>query len=419
MKRIPELLIGVVLFWIASGLYGTQPLTSPDDSTGFDVRLETAGVLQSFHQDNDIHSFQQIPAGIQSAVGNVMINAFLTSGINVYFELYLSSRHQEGHVTPREGYIYISRLPEETNLLGLNKLFRYIDIKAGHFEVDFGNWHIFRSDNGQVQRNPLIGNYIIDANTVEPGVEIIIKPGPVYGVLGISNGTTIGNFAPKRGTAFHTKLGVDLHKAFQASLSLYRVDHSGNSASGCQECQVNFSNGQEDGEGSFSSLFAANRSGSRYAGILGGGPDVGQLNVGHGQDLLAWQIDALVQRKPLRFFGLYGYTADHDINGFEPGTPSDIWHYYGAEAQWNITSNFYAAARYNTARAVAIKGNDSRAHVEGYQGGLGYWLATGMLWKVEYVTQYYQGFHTDYGNIPFIQDNPRFFGVLTEISVAF
>lgn len=419
MKARSWLLLLMLLTGLAPALPGAVPVPAKADSGRFTVGLETAGILQYFHQDNDLHSFEQIPPGIQSAVGNVMIHAALTDGIRVTFELYLSSRHREGYVTPREGYIYLSHLPEGANVFGINRLFRYIDLKAGHFEVDFGNYHLFRSDNGQVQRNPLIGNYIIDANTVEPGVEVIVHPGAVYGVLGISNGTTTGNFQPRRGTAVHTKLGLDLHRTFQASLSLYRVDHSGNSASGCEQCQVDFSNGQEGEEGSFSSLFAANRSGSRYAGIFDGGPDVGQLNVGHGQDLLAWQADLTYQRDPVRIFAMYGSTADRDYNGSAAGTPSDIWRYYGAGVRWNLLPALYAAGRYNTARAVSIKGQDSRALVNGYQAGLGYWLTSGMLWKLEYVHQQYLNFRTDYGNIPFIQNNPRFTGVLTEISVAF
>ena len=93
-------------------------------------------------------------------------------GIDVYFDLYLSSSHHVGEVTDHEGFIYISLLPDDYNIGNLNKILKYIDIKAGHFELDFGNQHLFRSDNADVQRNPLIGNYIVDANTVAPAFEL-------------------------------------------------------------------------------------------------------------------------------------------------------------------------------------------------------------------------------------------------------
>jgi hypothetical protein len=375
--------------------------TSEYSETGrLKIGVMTTGTLQALSHKDDTGTFPDIPVGFQSATGNMFFEATIVKGLDVYFELYLSSKHHEGYVMDREGYMLVSELPEKYDPFGLNNLFRYVDVKAGHFEVDFGNQHWVRSDNGQVLSNPLVGNYIVDVNTVEPGLELIGHPGPFRWVLGASTGTTTGDFKEGRGIATHGKLEFKQQDRVHLAASYYRVDHSDNATGYPQN-------------GSYSSLFAGNRSGGRYSGILGGGPEPGQIKPGKGQDVTAWQTDAAFTLNRLHVSGLYGWTEDADINGSAEGEPGEEWAYYGAEVKFDIASYLYTAARYNAAAASSFQGQDSDGVVSRIQVGLGYHLTPSFLVKVEYVNQTYKDFDIVY------QSNPEFSGIITEVGVAF
>jgi len=396
----------IVIALLMLGVAPIQAQNSKANSPEVKFGVETAGVVQALQQSSESNTLPEIPVGFQSAVGNIFVNAKITDGLKVYFELYLSSKHHEGYVMDREGYVYLSKLPEQYNIFGINKIFRYVDLKAGAFEIDYGNWHLNRSDNGQVQNNPLIGNYIVDANTTEPGIEVIGHAGLFRGVVGVSTGTTTGDFKADRGFAVHGKLGINIPKKLDVAASVYNVDHSGN--------PTGYPN-----HGSYSALYAGNRSGSRYSAVLGGGPEAGQLAIGKGQKVTAYQFDAAFTLNPVHIYGMYGNSKDADINGSDPGTPVSEWNYFGGEAQWHLSPVFYLAGRYNQANAKTIAGTSSNATVNRIQAGFGFWFTQEVLLKLEYVNQQYKDFPAGYNGLPDIAGNPSFSGVLSEFSVKF
>ena len=375
----------------------TVMLAAPVSADVADMKLKisgvTAGALQFMTHDDNTKALQNPPWGLQSAVGNMYFDAKLAEGVDMSFELYLSSKHHQGELWDREGYVYIAQLPFDAG--PLNTVLDHIDVKAGHFEVDFGNQHLVRSDNGQVQENPLVGNYIVDVNTVEPGIELIGNHPTLKWVAGISTGTTTGDFRLGRGTAFHGKVGVETPH-FGTAVSGYAVDHADN--------ETGFPN-----NGSYSALFAGNRSGGRYEGIIGGGPEPGQIKPGRGQDVTAVQLDARASLRRLGLSGMAGWTKDADANGSEPGSPNEEWLYYGVEAKYGLTDRLYVAGRYNAAQADMYRGTDSNARIDRFQGGVGVWIVDGVLWKGELVHHRTDDFGAD----------PEFSGFISEVSVAF
>lgn len=70
----------------------------------------------------------------------------------------------------KDGFILIDKLP--VNLGPLNALMEYATIRVGHFEINYGDAHFRRSDNGSAMFNPFVGNYIMDAFTTEIGGEV-------------------------------------------------------------------------------------------------------------------------------------------------------------------------------------------------------------------------------------------------------
>lgn len=383
------------------------PASAQDTATAKFPRLrmglDAVSIWQTLEQRNDSGTLPNLTSGWQAALGNMHLYVDLADSVNVYAELYLSSKHHPGQVMDREGWVRIGRLPEGWDFLHLNGLFKYIDIKAGHFEVDFGNQHLTRSDNAQVQRNPLIGNYVVDPNTVQAGLEIIGGVGAFHAVVGVGSGVTVEDFQPGRGYSLNGKVWIEpADKRFNVAASVYQIDHSGNP-------------NQFPAGGSNTELFSGNRSGSRYSGVISlKSADAGQLLLGRGEDVLAWQLDAMVNVGPVQVSGLYGRFEDSDINGSDPGTPKEKATYYGAEAKWDLLFDMaHLAARFSGASISSFRGAATDASVARYQVGLSFRLLSQVLAKVEYVHQRYDGFPTAY------TANPRFNGVLVETSMSF
>lgn len=369
------------------------------------IRVLTVGAWQSLQQKNDNGSLPQIESGFQAALANLELFTTITPGIDVYADFYLSSRRHLGTLYAREGYLMISKLPENLNVLNINgKVFKYFRIKGGHFEIDFGHQHLFRSDNADIYRNPLIGNYVVDPNTVEGGVELLGDFGWLHLVGGIGNGVTTERFTDGRDYSEHGKILIEpANKRFFLAGSVYRVHHSSNATT---------------------ELFTALRSGSRYAGVFGpnsldSDPDAGQVFMGRGYDVTAYQFDAGVKVSRLSLSGLWGWYRDADTNsGITAGTPAEKWTYWGAEAKVDVTSRVFAATRYSAARSSIIRGVEQDGQVGRLQVGAGYKIADGMLIKAEYVDQRYRDFkgtnQTYLGAL-----NPRFRGFITEFGVKF
>lgn len=398
MKR----LLGIIASLLLVSLLSVNAKAQTDTANLKVGKLEISGVtaadLQDLQQSNSSGTLPKLEWGIQNAEGNVWFDDNITSGIHMHFGIYLSSAHHEGFVTPEEGYVLISKLPQDINIFDINQFLKYVHIKAGAFKLDFGNYRE-QSDNADVQRNPLVGNYIIAPFNVEPGVELRGHFGDIFAVAGISTGVPTAGFQTGRGTAFHGKIRVNFPSPVDVSFSYYGVNNAGNPS---------YANG-----GSFSSMFAGNRSGSKYAAVILGGADAGQILPAAGQDVYGWEVDASYNLYPLRVSGLYGYTKDSDINGSAPGTPSENWAWYGAEVKYSFSRIFYAAARYDVASTSMFNGKASDGYVGRSQVGIGLWLAKGMLLKVGYVYQQYENFNQVY------LGNPEFNGLVSEMSVAF
>ncbi|MCH8328622.1 MAG: hypothetical protein IID15_08905, partial [Candidatus Marinimicrobia bacterium] len=323
-------IINVALI-VLVGLLGKT--AAADDATNqnlivtptWSVGLNTVGYWQALNHSNSDGSLNNLVTGFQSAAGNMNFRAKIADGIDLYFEVYLSSRHHEGEVSPREGYLRITSAPSKINLMPVRKIFEYVNVKAGHFEIDYGNQHLRRSDNAQVQGNPLIGNDIVDPNVVYVGTEVSTKPGRFNALVGITSGGTTGDFQDGHQYAYHGKVWGDVTSFLSVAGSYYRADQSAN--------PIGYPIG-----GSTSNLFSGNRSGGRYADVLGGGGEPGQIRPGSGQDITAWQADVALELGKLTMQGHYGNILDADINGYNPADEktfeevAESWDYYSLQA---------------------------------------------------------------------------------------
>lgn len=381
------------------------------------MTLQTVGTLQALQQEDvyDVKGVKaaQLTSGFQNAFGDLGFIAKYGKNeeIEVVFDMYLASRNHPSTTYGDEGYMVLRGVPENLESLKILKpLLSKVDIKAGQFMLGFGDAIYHRSNNAIVQKNPLVGNFVIDPNIVSIAVEASSKPGSQFGWLaGVSNGTTTEDFSAGRRFAYHGKVFVYPVKSLRTSLSYISADQS--------------ANGTKAVGGSAIQMFSGNRSGERYAGVLGGGQAPGGVLPQGGEKFSAAQVDVTwdADNSPLELYGNYGRTKDADLNGSAAGAPEETWNYYAGDVVYKINPIVYAAARYSAATTDSLAGVASNGKVARYQVGGGLWLTKNLLMKVEYVNQKYSGFGKGQvvNNGIDASKNPSFKGFISEVSFSF
>ena len=417
MKAIKILIVAAVITGLA-GIAQAQGLKVVDTETNkLFITLSTVGTAQALDHKNAYDSkgvaLPKVEPGFQNAFGDLgFVGKFgKKQELEVVFDLYLSSRNHPSTTYGDEGYMILHGVPENLESLKfLRPVLSKVDIKAGQMLLNFGDAIQQRSNNAIVQKNPLVGNFVVDPNIVSIAMEVSNKPGGRYQWLaGISNGTTTEDWNAGRGFAYHGKLAVYPIQPLRASLSYIAADNSENATKAAG--------------GSAIQMFSGNRSGERYAGILGGGQAPGGVFPQAGEKFSAAQFDVTFDDKniPVKFYGNYGRTKDRDINGSAAGTPEETWNYYAAQVVYRFTPALYAAARYSGATTSMLGGAPSDGKVNRIQLGGGLWLTKNLLMKVEYVDQKYRGFAAGQMVNNGIQAwrDPEFSGVISEVSFAF
>src|SRR3954465_14987995 len=148
--------------------------------------------------------------GFNNASANANVDVQLAKGIRVAMTSYLSARHHN-ETWVKDGYALIDESPIDNPIL--NQLMTHMTVKAGQFEMNYGDGHFRRTDNGMSLYNQFVGNYILDAFTTEVGAEVYAHDGWWLTMVGIANGESKGMITSpqKRSPAFYGKAGVDHH----------------------------------------------------------------------------------------------------------------------------------------------------------------------------------------------------------------
>lgn len=418
MKTIKSILL-VVLICAFSGAAQAQLKLTDTETTKLFITLNTVGTAQTLNHENVYNAsgtkLADLEPGFQNAFGDLgFIGKFgKNSEIEVVFDLYLSSRNHPSSTYGNEGYIVLRGVPENLQSIKvLEPILKRVDVKAGHMMLGFGDATAHRSNNAIVQKNPLVGNFVIDPNIVAVGMEVSSKQtaNQRYAwMLGVSNGTTTEDWNVGRGFAYHGKVAVYALPSLRTSLSYIATDQSDNPT--------------KAGGGSAMQMFSGNRSGERYAGVLGGGQAPGGVFPQGGEKFTAAQLDVTYDESsfPIKLYGHYGIAQDKDINGSATGAPEEKWTYYAGDVVYKITPALYAAARYSSANTDMLAGRVTNGKVDRMQVGGGLWLTKNLLMKVEYVSQKYSGFNTGdmvNNNIQAWRD-PAFSGFVSEVSFSF
>ena len=416
MKTLKHLALALaIVLGLASAVQAQIKIVDTDTNKLY-MTLATVGTAQALNHENVYDAkgapLAKVSPGFQNAFGDLGFVAKLGKNqeIEIVFDMYLSSRNHPSTTYGNEGYIILHGVPENLQSLKfLEPILKKVDIKAGHMLVDFGDALQHRSNNAIAQKNPLVGNFVIDPNIVSIGMQASSKPGTRIGwLVGVSNGTTTENWNVGRSFPYNGKLIFYPVKSLRTSVSYIATDQSDNPTASAG--------------GSSMQMFTGNRSGERYAGVLGGGQAPGNVFPQGGEKFSAAQFDVTWKNEsPLELYGHVGRTQDLDINGSAAGTPEEKWMYYAGDVVYRLNSSLYAAARYSNATVDTLAGNASNGKVDRIQVGGGLWLSKNLLVKVEYVNQKYSGFAEGQMVNNNIQAwrNPQFSGVISEVSFSF
>ena len=344
------------------------------------------------------NQLMDIGFGFNNSTANLYLHAQLAKGIRVQLSTYLSSRHHP-EAWVKDGYLLVDASP--IDWVPAHALMQYITLRVGHMEVNYGDAHFRRSDNGNALYNPFVGNYILDAFTTEIGGEVYVRAKNVIAMGGVTGGELRGTvLSPgQRGPAYIGKLGLDRQLRpdlrVRVTGSMYHANKS-------------LSN----------TLYGGDRAGSRYYYVMENTQAAeasqftsGLINPGLRNQVTALQLNPFVKFRGLEMFGV--------IERAEGKTAAEaearVWNQYAADVVYRFLpgEKLFAGIRYNQAFGE-LAGMPGEVGAKRWQLGAGWFVTPGLLVKAEYVNQKYSGFPA--GNI---RHGGQFKGMMLEGVVAF
>ena len=373
----------------------------------FDINAAFTSQVQNLHHRNsatpamvggvNANQLQNIGFGFNNSTANLYLNAQVAPGIRIALTSYLSSRHHN-ETWVKDGYIQIDESP--IDLLPLKMLFNIATVRVGHMEINYGDAHFRRSDNGNAIYNPFVGNYLMDAFTTEVGGEVYLKTSNVIAMGAITGGEIRGTVVNpgQRGPAIIGKLGYDRQISDDLRIRLTGSMYSTKKAAS-------------------NTLYGGDRAGSRYYWVLENTTATeaaqafsGSLNPGFRNKVTAFQVNPFVQ---FRGFELFGVIEKADgmasTEAVERG-----WKQYAVDGVYRFADNrLFLGARYNKAQGDLV-GIANEVGARRVQIGGGWFILPGLLAKVEYVKQTHFGYPANN-----IRNGATFNGLMLEGVVAF
>jgi hypothetical protein len=380
-------------FRLQWGAAFTQQFQGLDHSNTAAPRPVTVGTTTT-----NANQLVRVGHGPNNATANLYLNGQLARGIRVAMTTYSSARHHN-ETWVKDGYLLVDASP--IDWAPLNSIMKYVTIRAGHFEINYGDAHFRRTDNGNSIRNPLVGNYIMDAFTTEVGAEVYVRANGFLAMGGVTGGESRGMIAnpDKRSPSYLAKVGYD--KKFSDDLR-FRLTASEYATSSSVS----------------NTLFSGDRAGSRYYDVLENttSTEIAQAWSGAMQPGLKNSIHSFVVNPFLQFRGLEIFGNIERAKGRAAGeTDNRTWKQNVGEAVYRFLPDqrLYVAARYNTVKGQLTVGTPD-VTVRRTQFGGGWFLTPNLLTKIEYVNQSYLDFPTTD-----IRNGGKFKGFMVEGVVAF
>jgi len=335
--------------------------------------------------------------GFNNSTANLYLNAQLAKGIRVELATYLSSRHHN-EAWVKGGYLQIDESPIDVK--ALHALMKVVTLRVGHMEINYGDAHYRRTDNGNAVYNAFVGNYMMDAFTTEIGAEVYAQGKSLVAMAAVTGGEVRGTvLSPgQRGPTYIGKLGVDRQVRPKVRVrltgSVYRNATS-------------LSN----------TLYGGDRAGSRYYYVLENTAasesaqfTSGNVNPGFRNEVTALQLNPFVKVGGLELFGVVeraeGKARTEATRRTFTQQAADVVYRFAGDA-------LQVGGRYNRVKGQ-LAGMTTDIEGQRWQFGAGWFVAPGVLVKAEYVRQTFDGYPTTS-----IRNGGTFKGLMLEGVVAF
>ena len=185
---------------------------------------------------------------------------------------------------------------------------KYTTLRVGHFEIDYGDSHFRRSDNGNAMYNPFAGNYILDVFTTEIGAEVYARSNGLIAMLGATGGEVHGQVtAPQaRSMSVLGKLGFDKSARQEPALPPDRARSTRTTRRASN------------------TLFTGDRGGSAYYDVLENTASTetanawsGQIRPGFSNKVNAEVINPFIKVGGAEFFGSFETATGGVVHGAE------------------------------------------------------------------------------------------------------
>ena len=385
------MLLGLALF-VSLGLFAQQFEKPQLDDKEFEkLKVKVGGdfaiQLQALDHEAPVELID-LKNNFNLPTANLNITADLAPGIQLYLNNYLSSRHHN-EAWVEGGYLTIDKLPF---LPSTDNVMKYFTVRAGVMMPNYGDAHFFRSNNADVIDNPFVGNWIMDAFTTNPGLEVMYRNNGFLALVGTNNGRMNYGRGNDIGEdlVFNWKLGYDNNLTedlrLRATFSGYHV-----------------------GEGhSGSYLWDGDRAGARYYSVMqtaeaeGDNFRSGRWSPGSGQsEMNSYMANLFVKFHGLELFGIY-----ETMKGVKRGNDQHFTQ-TALQAIYRV-GDFYLGTRLNK----VSDNNDSSVNRFNIGGGW-YMVPETVLVKLDYVNQEYEG--PAHGEI----DGGKFKGLVLEAAISF
>ena len=340
----------------------------------------------------------EIGNGFNNSTANLILHAQLADGIRVQLTSYLSSRHHN-ETWVKDGFIQMDKSP--IPLPPLETLMKYVTLKVGHFEINYGDAHFRRTDNGNAMYNPFVGNLIMDAFTTEVGAEAILRNKGVIVVGSVTGGEVRGTvLSPKqRSASYIGKLGFDRqvkpNLRVRLTGSMYKTNNSASNT-----------------------LYGGDRAGSRYYYVVENTAATesaqftsGAINPAFRNKVTAFQVNPFVKFGGLELFGVIeraegrasAEAANREIRQ------------YALDTIYRVGPNdeLFVAARYNKVEGQ-LAGITGDVGANRWQLGGGMFLTPMIMAKLEYVKQEFTGYPVTH-----VRHGGKFNGLMLEGVVGF
>jgi hypothetical protein len=343
------------------------------------------------------NQLEPIGFGFNNPTANLYINAQLAPGIRVAMTSYLSARHHN-ETWVKDGYIQIDQSP--IDFAPLKALMEIVTVRVGDMEINYGDAHFRRTDNGHAVYNPFVGNYIMDAFTTQLGGEVYLKMSSIIAMGAVTAGELRATVVTPdlRGPVYIGKLGVDRQLTTDLRVRLTGSMYKTNKAMS-------------------DTLYSGDRAGSRFYYVLentaateSAQKDSGLVNPGFSNKVTAFQMNPFVKFRGLELFGV----VERSEGRAAAETSTRVWKQYALDTVYRFADDkMFGGVRYNKAEGtlVGITGN---VGAERWEVGGGWFITPNVLAKAEYVNQTYNGYPVSH-----IKNGGTFNGIMLEGVVAF